>query len=90
MDSSGPEFIPDTDMIVAAQSQGDPHCRTGPMAPPIPIRRSITAFVAQISAFVRLPLRADHSTQHSAVAVPTTSAIANGSVSDRPEPAARG
>jgi hypothetical protein len=27
LDSGGPKFIPDTDTIVAVQSQGDPHCR---------------------------------------------------------------
>jgi hypothetical protein len=51
IDSGSPKFIPDTDMIVAVQSQGDPHCR----ALSIAYRLDTPQARAFLGQFVELP-----------------------------------
>lgn len=50
-DSGGPKFIPDTDMIVAVTSGGDPHCR----AEEIAYRLDTPQARAFLGQFVTLP-----------------------------------
>ena len=50
-DSGGPKLMPDTDMIVAVQSQGDPHCR----AVSIAYRLDTPQARAFLGQFVTLP-----------------------------------
>ena len=51
LDSGGPKFISDTDVVVAVQSQGDPHCRAHSIAYRIDTPQA-RAFLGQ---FVTLP-----------------------------------
>jgi hypothetical protein len=51
IDSGGPKFIPGTDLTVAVQSQGDPHCRTLAVAARLDTPQA-RAFLGQ---FVTLP-----------------------------------